>query len=256
MMIGVPTASAADGSSISVTPNTDVRDRTTVVASGTIGQAAQVSLLAICLNGITSDPANPQGYCDRTTTSLPSNTPAGFAYSKSFEAKRTITANDGVHTADCDGPATCVVGLFTLNNTGGALRASAPISFSDAAIDDASGPGGPSGGTITTFRSSQHQTTTDPIGSSLTTAVDGGPLSLHEQAISGSAPSGYAYLGQDVVASGPTAVPSQSSRLIINVDLSVVPAGESEQTLAIVPRWRARSRLRSGGAEWRHDNQS
>jgi hypothetical protein len=90
----------------------------------------------------------------------------------------------------------------------------------------------PAGGTVTTDPSGAGPSPSDPIEASVTTP-NAGVVSIDEGAASGPAPSGFAFLGQQVVIGAPAATTAAPLRLVFTLHPSLFPAGESVQTVQI-----------------------
>ena len=205
-MFGVPAASAADGSSIGRHAEHDVRDRTTVVASGTIGQAAQLSLLTIAGMARAIRRTYRRTAIARRRPCPPTHGPVSRTASRSRRSGRSPHSTASTQPI-VTGPRHALWGCSLWPTT--AVRSRASRRFRSRTHRSTTRRSRrPSGGTITTFRSSQHRPRPIPSAVRSRPKSTAARLSLHEQAISGSAPAGYAYLGQDVVASGPAAAPS------------------------------------------------
>jgi hypothetical protein len=88
------------------------------------------------------------------------------------------------------------------------------------------------GGTVTTDPSGTGPSPTDPLEVSVTTPT-GGVVSIDEGPGSGSPPSGFTFLGQQVTITAPTATAGAPLRLVFAVHASLFPAGESIQTVQV-----------------------
>ena len=87
-------------------------------------------------------------------------------------------------------------------------------------------------GFATTDGEGDGATATDPIETSVT-APGGGAISIGETTPSGPPPAGFAFLGQEVLISAPTATPASPLVLTFRLDSSIIPAGESAATLSV-----------------------
>ena len=88
------------------------------------------------------------------------------------------------------------------------------------------------GGTVTTDPGGTGPSPTDPLEVSVTTPT-GGVVSIDEGPGSGSPPSGFTFLGQQVTITAPTATAGAPLRLVFAVHASLFPAGESIQTVQV-----------------------
>jgi hypothetical protein len=75
-------------------------------------------------------------------------------------------------------------------------------------------------------------TPTDPIATTVT-APDGGPISITEGTFEGQPPSGYSFFGQQIVITAPVATAGDPLRIEFYIDSSLVPEGETYQTVQI-----------------------
>ena len=90
----------------------------------------------------------------------------------------------------------------------------------------------PPGGTVTTDPNGDGPSPTDPVEASVTTP-NGGSVTIDEGNASGAPPAGFTFLGQQVVIEAPSATAGTPLRLVFSIHPSLVPAGESAQTLQI-----------------------
>jgi hypothetical protein len=90
----------------------------------------------------------------------------------------------------------------------------------------------PPGGTVTTDPTGAGPTPLDPVEVAITTPT-GGSVSIDEGPSSGSSPSGFTLLGQEINISAPAASVGSPLRLVFSLDPTLIPAGESVQTIQV-----------------------
>ena len=90
----------------------------------------------------------------------------------------------------------------------------------------------PPGGTVTTDPGGTGPSPDDPVEVSVTTPT-GGPVSIDEGPSSGGSPVGFTLLGQQVSITAPVESAGSPLRIVLTVDPSIVPAGETALTLQV-----------------------
>ena len=90
----------------------------------------------------------------------------------------------------------------------------------------------PPGGTVTTDPNGDGPSALDPVEVSVTTPV-GGQVSIDEAPGSASSPGGFTLLGQQVTITAPAASATSPLRLVFTLHPSLLPAGESVQTVQV-----------------------
>lgn len=96
----------------------------------------------------------------------------------------------------------------------------------------------PTNGASTTAGAGQSVSTSlgaspaDPTGTTVTTPI-AGAVAITEVPVTESAPSGYAFAGQQVNVEAPTASPEQPLKLAFRIDASVLPAGTGADDLVV-----------------------
>lgn len=90
----------------------------------------------------------------------------------------------------------------------------------------------PTGGVVSTDWELDGATIADPIETTILAGV-AGQLTTAESAISQSAPSGFAFLGQQVSISAPTASALSPHQVTFRIDQSLVPAGQNQNSIQI-----------------------
>ena len=91
----------------------------------------------------------------------------------------------------------------------------------------------PPGGTATTDTEGDGATTEDPIETSVT-SPGGGAVSISESATTGTPPTGFGFLGQQVSITAPPATATDPLVLVFRIDSSLIPAGENQNTIQIL----------------------
>ena len=101
-----------------------------------------------------------------------------------------------------------------------------------ALLSDVVEDAAPPGGTVTTDPTGAGPSPLDPVEVAVTTPT-GGAVSIDEGPSSGSSPSGFKLLGQQVSITAPTASVGSPLRLVFSLDPTLIPAGESVQTIQV-----------------------
>ena len=138
-------------------------------------------------------------------TNLTSHPATDFAYSWSADGTRLVFYSDR-------------------DNAEGDLYSLELLSSSESVSADL-----PPGGTVST---GDTPSPADPVESSVTTPV-GGTVTITEEATSATPPSGYGFLGQQVVITAPAATVENPLVLVFRIDASLLPPGIDHSTLQI-----------------------
>lgn len=88
-------------------------------------------------------------------------------------------------------------------------------------------------GTATTDAEGDGATAADPLETAVT-SPNAGTVTIGETAPSGSPPTGFTFLGQQVVITAPTATAANPLRIVFRIDASIIPAGENKNTIQIL----------------------
>jgi hypothetical protein len=88
------------------------------------------------------------------------------------------------------------------------------------------------GGSVTTDDELDGATAGDPVETTVTTP-NAGTVTIMEGAVSSSPPLGFAFLGHEVRITAPTATPSAPLVLVFELDASIIPVGEDENSITL-----------------------
>jgi 5-hydroxyisourate hydrolase-like protein (transthyretin family) len=88
----------------------------------------------------------------------------------------------------------------------------------------------PSDGTVET---GTDPTPSDPVTTAVTTPT-AGPVTISEQPVTQSPPSGYGILGQEIVISAPTASVNDPLKLVFTIDATLIPAGVDASNMTML----------------------
>jgi cysteine-rich repeat protein len=88
------------------------------------------------------------------------------------------------------------------------------------------------GGTVTTDTQGNGATPTEPVQTAVTSPADG-TITITETAATGTPPTGFALVGEQVTVSAPAATPDVPLILAFLIDASRIPAGADETTIQI-----------------------
>ena len=103
-----------------------------------------------------------------------------------------------------------------------------------AATETSSGTTGSGGGTVTTDETGGDAGATpeDPVETSVTTQ-DSGTVTISETQSTGTAPSGYSFLDQQINITAPPGTVADPLVLVFTIDASLIPEGETAETIQI-----------------------
>jgi len=208
-----------EGPALQVTPNSGLYDGQSVTVTGTNFSASTIFYLN---QGLA---AGDLWAIDTSTTVRPVGNPDGTV-TTSTSVKRYITVNGS--TYDCAQPGMCNLRVVDINAQPW-QEAKAPIQFADRTVDQVTADVG-SGGTATT-RLPGGQTAADPLGTTIVSPV-AGTVAIDETGATSSAP-GFAFFGKTVHIEAPAATAANPLHLTFDIDSSLVPAGEDEQSIQV-----------------------